>query len=482
MIIQMSPRGLSHVLFRHWRLLALCCVWMLVIASAYCVFAQKIYRSQSAVVVKFDSGSRTDLPNVAISAQAADRREIINTNVRLLTSADLVTDLLHRVDLEKLYPNLARTTSNAIPLIARAQTAFLNNLTVTPVRDSDVIEVALDNPDPETAASTLTEFVNLFVDRQTKLYRNIATSLIDEQVEDARRRLDQSQAKLDEFLAKFGISSLQDERAALLKLQTDTRGALGEQQAKLGEAQGRRAAVTASLATLKPTIELSDENDRNKPVDDARARLADLVARRAELHNYQPDSVTLRALDTQVDSAQKELAAANAISAARVRMGPNPVYQQAQTDLLRADQDVNSARGAIIPLEDQLHKIDARMTELGSREAEYHTLTLQQETDEESYRTFLQRNDDARVADALNQQKINAIAVLQSATVPVEAVRPRVGLILGLALVLGVIVGTAACFIRETFDETFSRPLQVEPVLGLPVLASFRAVGALQQQ
>lgn len=482
MLIQMSPRGFSHVMFRHHRLFVLCCLWMLIIAVVYCIFAQPIYRSQAALVVKFENGSRDNVPDVAISAQAAERREVVNTNVRLLTSADLILDLLHHIDVAKLYPRLARSNSGDVPLIDRAHIAFLRDLGVNPVRDSDVIEVSLDNPDPAVAAASLTEYVNLFVDRETKLYRNIAFGLMSEQAEQARRRLRQSQAALDAFLGKFGISSLEDERTALLKLQMDTRSALGEQQAKLGEGQGRRTAVSASLATLKPQIELSDENDRYKAVDDARTRLADLVARRAELHNYQPNSQTLRAFDAQIDSAQKELGAATAVSAARVRMGPNPVYQQAQTDLIKAEQDINSARGAIIPLQDQLRKIDERLGELSSREAEYHTLTLQQQTDEESYRTFLQRRDDARVADALNQQKINGIAVLQSATVPVTPVRPRVGLVLGLAFVLGSVVGVAACFILETVDETFSRPLQVEPVLGLPVLAAFSADHTLQRR
>ncbi len=145
------------------------------------------------------------------------------------------------------------------------------------------------------------------------------------------------------------------------------------------------------------------------------------------------------------------------------------MYQQTQTDVLRATEDVDAARGAVKPIEHQLRQTEGRLQELGSRQAEYHALTMQNEkTDQDSYRTFLQRADDARIADVLNRQNVSGVAILQAPTVPTEPALPKVRLMLGLAFLLGGMVGAAAALLREMMDDTFSCPDQLEAILRLP--------------
>jgi succinoglycan biosynthesis transport protein ExoP len=160
-------------------------------------------------------------------------------------------------------------------------------------------------------------------------------------------------------------------------------------------------------------------------------------------------------------------------SQARVRTGPNPVYQQTQADLVREDEERKGTLAAVAPLQQQLDQITARLAELSSKEAEYHTLLLQRDTNEESYRTFLQKTDEARVADSLRSQNVTGIAMLQNPTLPVYPVLPRVRLIMVIALGFGLVGGVLACFALEMMDETFSSPEQIEPVLGLRVVGTF---------
>jgi uncharacterized protein involved in exopolysaccharide biosynthesis len=478
MIFDITPIGLLNVLLRRKLLFFSLFLLPVVLAAAYCTLATRIYRSEALLLFKFASrnmGSRNNLPDVALPGESLERRSVINSNMKILMSDDLMLDLLSKIDVEKLYPKLASSNST-VPLTERARLALFRDFSVGGDRESDVIEISLRNPNAEVAASTLTTLIRLFIDKQTKVYRSSEQGLMQKQVEEMQRRLAQSQDSLDKFVAKFGISSLDDERNSLLKLQVDARGALGQQQAKLGEAQGRRAAIVASLATLQPQIKLSDENDRYKAVDDARTRLSDLNARRAELQNYQPDSQTMRALSTQIESAQRELAAASRNSETRVRMGPNPVYQQAETDLVRADQDINSARGAIGPLEKQLSRYDDRLAELNLRQADYHTLVLKRDVDEQGYRTALQRADDARVADALRQDNISGVSILQEPSTPMTPIAPRKAMIMGVSFPIGFLLAVVACFMSEMFVRTFAMPGQIETALRLPVLASFQAI------
>jgi uncharacterized protein involved in exopolysaccharide biosynthesis len=483
MIIDMSPRGLLYALSRHRSLLVTSIVMCFTTAAAYCLLATPIYRSEAAVVIKFANDNRNEVPGAAIAAASTEHREIINTNVRLLNSVDLLDNLLNEIGIANLYPklaaaaaedraplsdrarrelvhvfdnllkelgianlypNLAAAAADArTPLSDLARRELVHDLSVTADRDSDVIELALENPDARIAATALSALIRLFKERQTQLYRNAQSWLMREQEAEARWRLSKSQADLDGFLSKFGISLLEDERYALLQLEMNTRSALGQQQAKFGEALGRQQAAAAALVKLTPEIALYDERSRYQAVDDPGSRI----------EQYRP---------------------------AKVRRSPNPVYQETQTDLVRADEAADAARSAIKPLEQQLRQIEDRLRELASRQAEYHALTMQSEADEKSYRTFLQRADEARIMDALNSQNVSGAAVLQAPTVPAKPAVPKVGLILGLALLLGGLGGIAAGLIAEMLDETFSLPGQLEPVLSLPVLASFPMIRWLE--
>ena len=484
MIVDMSPRGFLYVVSRHRWLLVVSTLMCLTAAAAYCLLATPIYRSEAAVVIKFANDNRNEMPGAAISAASTEHREIINTNVHLLNSVEILDNLLKEIGIANLYPKLAAAAAsdrtalfdqarrrlvhvldnllkeigiaNLYPRPAaaaaddraarfdQARRQLVRDLSVTADRESDVIELTLDNPNAQVAATALSDLIRLFKERQTQLYRNTQSWLLREQVAEARRRLSKSQADLDSFLSKFGISSLEDERYALLQLEMNTRSALGQEQAKLGEALGRQRAAATALVKLPSEIPLYDERSRYQAVDDPGSRISE----------YRP---------------------------AKVRRGPNPVYQETQTDLVRADEAVDAARSAIKPLEQQLRQIEGRLRELGSRQADYHALTLQVEADQESYRTFLQRADEARIADALNGQNISGAAVLQAPTVPARPVVPKVGLTLGLALLLGGLGGIAAALLAEMLDETFSLPDQLEPVLSLPVLASFPMIRSLEQ-
>ncbi len=251
MIIDMSPRGFLYVIFRHKWLFILSVLGCVGAASTYCLLATRTYRTDAEIVIKFANGSGSEIPGTAISAQSTEHQEVINTNVALLNSADLLNQLLRDVGVVKLYPKLAAAADvDPKSLLDRARARLAHDLKVTPTPNSDVIELSLDNPDASTAATTLSRLIEIFAARETRLYRSTQSWWMRDQVEDARRRLSLSQANLDKFVSKFGISSLDDERTALLQLEMNTRSELEQQQSKLAEADqpaavGRRGARQA---------------------------------------------------------------------------------------------------------------------------------------------------------------------------------------------------------------------------------------------
>src|SRR5215469_17562245 len=83
MIVQITPRGLLGIFFRHWFKFALVFLFFFGTAAAYCLVATPKYMSEARLMVKFGGNqSRPDaLPSSTISAQQLERKEVVNSQI-----------------------------------------------------------------------------------------------------------------------------------------------------------------------------------------------------------------------------------------------------------------------------------------------------------------------------------------------------------------------------------------------------------------
>ncbi len=245
------------------------------------------------------------------------------------------------------------------------------------------------------------------------------------------------------------------------------------------EAEQRYQRIEEALKKLPYEITLANEADRFKPVDDARERLSELRQREYDMAlNYKDNSVPVQNLRKQIGFAEEDLARLSKEGVARLRTGPNPVYQDLQKAALTAAGDEAAAAGGRKPLESELERLEARLDELGQKTGQLNELELQQQVDEENFRNYLQGVESARLTNDLNREGITSVAIVQQPTIPINTARPRVGLIMLLALVFGLALGIAVSFFTEMTDEAFSMPNQIESVIGVPVLATFPLASA----
>lgn len=480
MTIRLTARGVLNIVFRHqWRFVGALFL-VLGVAVAYCVVAKPYYKSEALLLVKFNSprSASEPLASAAIQAQASERKEVMNSQGRILRSRDIMVELVGRIGVERLYPDLVSKPPSVGSVEDNAVISLDKDLEVEATRDANVLQVSLLNHDPVVAAEALKVLIARFRARQSEIFQNPQSNFLQEQLEQARQQLGASQAAVEQFKAESGISSLDEERTLQLRVRAEARNNLAQQSARLREAESRFAALTQALRTLPQSIQLSDENDRFRAVDDARARLSELRARETEMStNYRDESVAVRTLRAQIQFAEQELAQRSRDSLARVRTGPNPVFQQIQTDLFRAQAEAGAAGAAMLPIEDQLAEIERRIADLDSKQGRLQDLMLQMQVDEENFRSIMQRNEEARVSADLQRQNITSIAVIQEPTVPIEKAKPRVLLILVLGGLAGIAAACAACYVSDMVDESFSQPEQLGGQLKLPVLATFNVVG-----
>jgi uncharacterized protein involved in exopolysaccharide biosynthesis len=176
--------------------------------------------------------------------------------------------------------------------------------------------------------------------------------------------------------------------------------------------------------------------------DDAWARLSEMQEKEAQMRaTYLPDSAQVIRQHELVVLAQRQL-------------------QQRQAD---QSTRIGSATA----------KIKKRIAELEAQRTQYRDLARQVDIDEQNYKNYQLRGENARINDLLNRNSITPIVVVDEPVVPMKPIRPRKKLILAMCLLAGLVFGTGTALIFETLDPRFTSPEQISDILGVPVMANF---------
>ncbi|MGE5504532.1 MAG: hypothetical protein ACM31L_08930 [Actinomycetota bacterium] len=319
-------------------------------------------------------------------------------------AAVLASRDLHRAVLERvaLYPGLSEDEAVA---------AFGRDLELRPRADAGVVWLALSGPDPRTTAAALAALID-----QARAGSDAAPR---------RQRLDPA-----------------GERQVLAARRAEAEGQAASAEARAAELADRLTALKARLAATPPTLQLSSESDRSHVIDQAKAKLFELSTREQELlGKYQDGSITVRNLRAEKAKVEELLKGLEAPVEGRVTNGPNPLYQDIEKDVVRAEADLTAARARGKALARQIADIDHRL--------------------------------DALAAEAASTRpQVPALGMLEHAQVAARPLGPRPAALMAAAGAIGLVLALLAALAAERLSGRFATPADVERRLGLKVLSS----------
>jgi len=329
-------------------------------------------------------------------------------------------------------------------------------LTVVPVRNSQLVRVHFDSPDPQMAARIANEisvaFIKLNLERRMEA-TSYARTFLQERLAQIKVKLEDSEKELNAFMRKEGIVKPDD------KQQSPDSQVLGEFTTALAKAQGDRIRAEALYQQAKAgdTATLHAVVD-SKLIQEYKTRLSKLEGDYQEgLKTYKPGYPKMQQLDSQI----KELQAR--------------INQESKGALggLKANYEAALA---------QEHQIAAKLKEskqtvLGSQDSsfQYNLFKREVDTNRQLYDSLLQRYKEIGVAGGVG---INNITVVDKAKVPKFPIKPNLMLNLIIAIALGLGAGIGLALLLEHLDDTIKLPEDMEKRLGLAVLGIIPATKA----
>jgi hypothetical protein len=125
----------------------------------------------------------------------------------------------------------------------------------------------------------------------------------------------------------------------------------------------------------------------------------------------------------------------------------------------------------------QVQQYEAQLSRLEGITAEYEDLNRKVKESGENYQLYKKKEEEARITDELDQNKITNVSVAEAPIQPQLPVKPNRPLNLILGVFLGALLGIGSVVVAEFMRDTVLTPRELEVLTGRKVLASLPHMG-----
>lgn len=343
--------------------------------------------------------------------------------------------------------------------------AYMGGLTVVPQDRSRIIAVQYRSTDPEMAALAANTTAEVYILDQLTVKGEASSRAgrwLSDRVNEMRRRVIESERRLEEFRRDVGI--------------TDTGGASLYQQQLAGlseelvNARTQRAEAEARYNQIQDLLDQGGDLDTIAAVIDSRLiqnlreQEAGLSAKFAELSTqFRPNHPKMRLAETELTGLQD-----------KIRGEVGKILQNLGNELQIAKVRETNLQREVTRLEEMLG-------EQAEAEVTLRALDSEVRANKQLYETLLARFKETNVQrDELLQQA--DARIISRATVPGAPYFPKKGVMIFAALVVSLIIGVAISLLTEFLDSGFRSLHQIEALTGLPTIGLVPSVSDLERQ
>ncbi len=341
---------------------------------------------------------------------------------------------------------------------------------------------------PEQSLGVVRSLLDLFVKRGIDSNRQDseqAVQFIDSQIAIYDKKLRDAENKLKDFkTANPGYSgqNSMDYYARVTGLQDQ----LTSLQGQLSSAESSRSALSAQLATVKPTLAPNLLPNTNIVVGGAtvhqpseidvriaatRRRLDDLLQKYTDAY---PDVIATRELLGRLEAEKArekaQQAAAPAapsapppVNTAQYSEATNPIYQQLRIQIAQADAQVASLRAQVGDVQSRLAQLRAQATQMPKLDEQYVQLNRDYNVLNENYQKLVQRREAALLSrNQDDSRKLDYFRIVDPPRLAPTALFPRRTFLIFAVLVLALGLGVATTFLLVQLIPTFRTAAQLK--------------------
>jgi uncharacterized protein involved in exopolysaccharide biosynthesis len=473
-------RELALILFRRGTLFIGISSFVLVLAVIY-AFAGATYRAHLRVLVR---RGRSDPPVTGQQNAPPDFSRVEVTEEELNSEAELIKDddVLQRVaeanDLAAHdWLRWIRPREEPAARVERAAKKLAGQLTVESIKKTNLIAVSYDAADPQLAAHVLQSLSAAYLEKHMKVHRPAGQfHFFDQQTAESRRQLEQAEGKLLAFTKSHDVVVAAQQRDLILQRLDAAEGSYGRTQLQMGETDHRIRELDAEVAEL-PQRSTTQVRTADNPelLRALKATLLDLQLKKIQLlTKFEPSHPLVQEVQQQVLQAESTITAQKLAPVLDETTDKNANFEWAKGELQKACVDMTGLQARNATARGQLAEYRSQARQMGDDAITQDDLTSSEKAAQENYLLYVKKREEARIADALDEDGIVNVAIAEQPVVPALPVWPQTSVVV-VGIMVAVASGTGASFAADYLDPGLRTPEEAFSCLKLPVLASLPA-------
>jgi polysaccharide chain length determinant protein (PEP-CTERM system associated) len=473
----------KRTLQRYWWILPLTTVLLGGLGVGAALVLPRRYTSQTMVLVEQPTvGPDYVKPVVTedLNHRLASMKEQILSRTRLqpiIEKFGLYAEVRGRVHIEDLVERL-RTAVEIKPLEPTPGTQSRQ-------LPGFYVEVTFDNP--HIAQQICTEITSMFLEqnaRERKQQANETTSFLSKQLEEAKKNLEDQDAKLATFKRHY-LGSLPEEQQSNLSILTGMNAQLEANTQALSRANQDKAFNESLIAQQEANWKASQTGQNPETTEQQLGALQEqLTSLQARYTSEHPDVVKLK---NQMEELKKRMAGApknnpSANGSTQAAATEPPQIHQLRAKLRQDDMNIADLTKRQGQIQDEIRLLQSRVQASPMVEQQLKELMRNYQTAQDFYNDLLKKRQNAGLAgDLESQQESEQFRVYDPPSLPDRPSFPKRGYFAGGGLGGGLALGLAILYLITISDKSMHTEHDVELALKLPVLALVPVLEALRQ-
>lgn len=478
-----TPRDVAAVLFRHKKLLVT--TFLLLFAGCF-LYALLLpsYKAEMKILIR---RGRIDpaLTPTQTSSPLFEHDEIseqeMNSEVELLHGGDILRRVVIETGLadKSSWFSKLRGDARAVKVETAVQ-RLAAKLEVQPVRKSRLITISYRSSDPRLSAGVLRTLADTYIKRHTEMRRPSGQQMFFEtQMMRAGDALKQTQERLIEFTRKHGVVSAELERDLTLQKLSEAESADLGVRASIAETSERARTLETKLKELpeKRVVQLRN-TDNQQLQEKLKSKLLELALRRTSLlTKFQPSYRLVEEVNQQISQTKSAIEAEDLKPLRDETTEEDPEYQWAHSEALKSQVELKALKQRHAVGQAQISIFRGAAQRLGENAVVQRDLEQKLKAAEDKYLLYLNKHEEARIGDSLDENGILNVAIAEPPNVPALPLWPAWSSTC-LAFFAASVVSTSLAFAVDYFDPSLRTPQEIVQVLGTPVLAALpKAIG-----
>jgi polysaccharide biosynthesis transport protein len=475
------------VLKRRWLPAALVFALTTALAVAYTLRQTEIFQSKGQVILKKTNKTSTLLNTATNLAGGGGIGELeglsgstpVNTQAEILKSLTTVKSMLTELRDGKYAKRNERKRLEKF--IQNTETAFIPQLKVSSIKNTDILEVSFQDPSPALSRDVVEKLMEVYIrDDQSNQRREAkaARDFVNKSLPAVKTKVNEAEGKLRKFKEEYNVVDLPTESEKAVETITALNREITSASALLAAETSRleglkslfggkdaQATIQSGLVSESPGLQKS-----LRELQDIESRIA---SERTRFSDNDPSILNLRerrqALVNILQQRFKQsLVSDSKFNGKVVEIQPSGIQSSLIADFARSEAQRTSLQKQITALTYVVDAYKQRMNALPRLEQEQNALRREVEITRTQYTTLLTKLQEIEIAE---QQTLGNSRIQTHAEYPQEPISPKKAQNIAIGGFLGLFLGAATAFILDSADKRIKTSEEAKQLLpGYPIL------------